>query len=735
MKGIIDLGNNPDDKIFKGAYSKGDKLNCIYAVVNMAIRDWYGDRRGMRKILYTDGNLIKNPLNHEFTREDYNKTDQILEGAILFLDIMSESGEEDISRELVSSVCLELNQLRLFYECMYNNRVLNEKALEKSEFLKLSLPQVIQSWLSYYQSQMILSREREVQRRRDLDFVTGFESLVASERASLFNGIHVSMSDSFEQLLEDMDALFRYVFYIKADERVYSESELRELDFITPYENENFSFLNGVALADTLLCHLEASFRYEGWFVSLRHDSGGETYYFFPNDDKPYKTHIASSLRNKQNIMLSVADENEKAYLTKEALCFSKDQIDREFFEVSKQIDLSDFESFHLDKNVYVQLSTYTNAEISAFLRKSKPYYRRCSFNGMDVEEYLSAYVFLNTISKVYHCASVSTDDLSTYVPFVSLDYLCNEFSRLHGYKIDKAKKLIDCYVFDKNVSEKKKLGDIFTRPLVCVGVNTVLMSEALINQMNVNRNIEVLLEWNNVNLAPMGKELERRMIDMLTNVEGLVVNKNHIEFDAYDGRAVEFDFIATLDDWLVLIEMKSLIQPYDNDELYKRRTTLSEGVKQVKRRVRVLQRDWTKIKNMVSVSLPDKPYDDNHIIKIVCSDVGDYTGLEEDGVILTDCETVVKYFTNPFIHVVSKKSGEVSESRIRTLWKSGRPTAEEFIRYLHNPETMSHIMGCIDIEQKPIPILKGQKRIAFFDLVVTKNPWKKLAEKYGVIG
>jgi len=58
---------------------------CIHAVISLAKDDYYVDKRGIKKILYSEGNLLKNPLHYSFDQNDYNKTQTILLSAIQFL--------------------------------------------------------------------------------------------------------------------------------------------------------------------------------------------------------------------------------------------------------------------------------------------------------------------------------------------------------------------------------------------------------------------------------------------------------------------------------------------------------------------------------------------------------------------------------------------------------------------------------------------------------------------------
>lgn len=739
---------NDSSEVFKEAYAEGDIRRCVRSIVNIVKDDWFVNKQGLRRALYTDGNLLKNPLNYSFNKEDFEKTTTIIWNSVNYLNKSSATDGSCISEEMAKNSSEELIQLALMYECMYHNRIQTDKALNDSNFLKLSLPQIIHSFLVFFQSQTNLSREKIAAEWKQHEMVTGLEALVSSEVTSLNPNAHVSMIDSLEQLLEDIDILFRFIYRLKADEIEKSERELKELDYVTPYESIDYSKLDYYVLIDVWHTKMEASFRYSNWNIQLLKDQDDvEVYGFYPSDEKAYKTHIASGLRKKHNVFLQTASEKANEILQNHSH-YNQLNLDKnvsfklpgdfftEYLSVSNRLNLNDIESFHFDKDEYKRLSYLIEPLIESTKRRNKSYYFTCVLkDNIKVLDYLNAYVFLYTISKVYFCAAIKSEKQNELVKLVNLQYLYTEFAILYDYKQDLSKKLIDSFVFDKTIARKKIYGDIFTRPLINVGSNMVLLSEALIDQANLDRNIEVLLEWNNVNLAPVGKELENNLIKELENVGYLNVNTNKLEFMAYDHRNVEFDFFATIEDYLILIEMKSLLQPYDDDELYRRRKTISDGVEQLLRRVKIVQNDWDKIREKASIVLPVQPYDEDHIIKVVCTDVCDYTGLESKGVILSDYATVIKYFTNPFVHAVIDKPGKgFRYSKKQVLWKDDRPTAKEFIEYLGNPDTMNYLLECLKPEWKSIPLLDNYKKIACFDMLLKEDPWKKLADLHDVL-
>ena len=732
--------------IFKQAYLNGDIRRCARCVVNIAKNDWFLYKRGLRKVLYSEGNILKNPLNFSFQEDDYTKIKSIIVSAMKHIENLSLKENSCISKEMSNYCCKELAQLFLLYECFYENRIRNMEKINESNFLKLSLPQIFRSCLVFFQSQYNLAREEIASRWNSQDYVTGFESQVASEKASINPSVHVSIGDSFEQLLESMDTLFRYIFYLKGNE-VISEEEIRKMDFATPYESPDYSTLDVLSMLDVLWGKMEAGFRYLKWNIEIRkNEYDDKVYCFYPSDEKAYKTHVAAGLRKKYNFMIEITNEKCNQMMGSQFIVENEDDgksdlyhlpgnFYQEYAPVARRVDVNNWEGFHFERDEYCKLASYVKPIVFATKKRNKPYYFKVEFGQMNMVEYLDAYVFIYTLSKVLYCASIASREQEKLVPLISLDYIYNEYAAVSECERKKAKRLIDCFVFDRTVSQKKKNGDIFTNPLISVGSSMVLLSEGLISQMNLDRNIEVLLDRYNVKLAPVGKDLERKLVEKLQKVKNLKVNTKKIDFRAYDGKNAEFDFMAVLDDYLILVEMKSLLQPYDGDELYRRYKTILEGVDQVNRRVNVIKNDWKKIQELASIELPNEPYDEKHIIKIVCTDVFNFTGLKFNDVVITDYPTMVKYFTNPYIHgVVNMQNGETKIIKKKTLWlKSGKPSAEELIAYLYNPDTMECYMECLKPEWKYIPVFKGYQKIAFKDLALKEDPSIKLAQKYSI--
>lgn len=728
------------DKIaaLKEAYTENDIRRFVFLVYHIAVDDYFSTKRGIRKFLYTDNLILPNPLNYAVCDEEIEKAKQIIKSAIDYFRKMEKSESDGhYNKDVCSKIADELIQIFLFYDVMYDNHKKNEERLNIQAFLKHSLAEIIRSTLVYHQDQMRLARRTQEMMLDGKGFITGMESRVTDRSSDMYSDIKVAIGDSFEQLIEQMDALFRYVYFLKSDD--FKDSDGWKRGFLIPYESKDFKELTLLCMGDVLYEKIENRFRYTEAEITTAKDPNGVLVFVFGiGDVDAYKIHIAAGLRREHSFLF------QKSILALDSERLSKnDGADthfyQEYFRVSERLDVSNIESFHFDNTEYAQLEKLLDSSLIALRERTKDYYFKREFSNIKVESYLNAYVYLYTLSKVYYAAALKwmdEEDINTYsvlIPFVNIQYLYQEFSNLYSHiSYKNAKELINCFVFDNKISKDKSKGDLFTRPLVKVNKDKILLSEALIDQMNLERNIEVLLESYNVDISPVGKDMEKRVIKSLSAIDAISVNTVPVEFLAFDSRNVEFDCIATFDDYLMLIEMKSLYTPYSDFDLFKRRKTVKEGVEQVNRRAQIVRYDWEKIKKAVDIKLPKNPYPEEKIIKIVCTDIGDFTSLEIDGVIITDETTLLKYFTNPYVNGMISMANEIQNFQQQVLWKKdGRPTADEFIEYLHNPDTIKFILDAMGSEIKPLYLHDGCKAIAFDDITINYDPWLELGKQF----
>ncbi len=65
-----------------------------------------------------------------------------------------------------------------------------------------------------------------------------------------------------------------------------------------------------------------------------------------------------------------------------------------------------------------------------------------------------------------------------------------------------------------------------------------------------------------------------------------------------------------------------------------------------------------------------------------------------------------MKYFTNPYVDILITQQGKVEIKNVKTLWKYGKPKANEFKEYLMNPVSISPFTNTLKKEWIPLPVM-----------------------------
>lgn len=279
----------------------------------------------------------------------------------------------------------------------------------------------------------------------------------------------------------------------------------------------------------------------------------------------------------------------------------------------------------------------------------TKEYYLDCSVKGVKVRDLLVAYNYLDTLSEVLYFASLKyiddkkQDTYTKEISLINVKYLIEELARIHEFEIEYSGKLVDRFVFHE---KKNRDDDIFSQPLLKISKKQVILSQALLDQVNLDRFIERQFIRFNKNVAEVGHIFEQEFINKLkrgyskgitdfehNDIPNFSLNTNKVKYDAFDGREIEYDVISVLGDYLILTELKAVMTSYDLNDLEKRKENVKEAIQQLNRRKESVRYDWDKFKELVSIELPENPYDDDHIILVACTDTYDYTPLKYSNV------------------------------------------------------------------------------------------------------
>ncbi len=714
-----------------------DLINVLFWL-NMCDEDTGSYNHRLKHALFAS-NCIHNPLGVKYDKNEYEKTMRVFGTAVKFAsDINSHNierpdilSDQFIFNEDIINDCVDV---LTYTKCFHHMNIVNTRRITENPIFQLPFVEQLLNLLVFLEDQTRIAKLTYTQ-HIDNTGITGMELSVANNSAEFHNDVNSSIADTFELNLESADEIIRLLYYR------YKKKLKESIDFLNinmslvhPYCDSDFQKYLYIAGQRHLLLRSEENIRY-GYSVLKYHKTSempqGAFVSYIENDEK-YRARSLGIYRREYQF-------RSNALMNYENQCDIESSMPH-IQELANQLVKSQSGPFALfDLNLfYPQIDQFKQADRISQIKErivetlTKKYYFDLCVNGVYVKDFICAYRYLTTISEVLYCASsmiIDESDQSTYTKqlgFANLTYLSSELTRIYGYSQEYAVQLIDRFVFHETDNNKE---DIFARPLIKISKTQVILCYATIDQVNLDRAIEKQFIQYNKDISEVGhifeKEFKQHLKDGYTNgildfkkkpIPNLRINTNKIEYEAFDHKNIEFDIVLVLDDYLILTELKSLLTSYDVSDLSSREKHIKEAVEQLQRRAQSVRYDWEKFKSKASISLPEQPFDSNHIILVACSDAFDYTPLQYENVYITDDSTYLKYFTSPYVESMIMGIDEVSISSRIHMWKKGFPDACEFVDYLVNPVNIHPFVDYIEKSTIPIPRMDKDDEVIFFE-------------------
>lgn len=715
------------------AYEKNDLVECrvqllsLVLLYNKDIMEGKLYDHDLKHILFKT-NFIRNPIGMKYTSEDYKKTKTILMGVFNLLKAINNpkiDTQHVFQKNLTidDQIIKDIIDVVAYTDCLYKMNSVNSKRMDENEISKIPFIEQLVSILLFYQDQIRIVRQN-YQDFLNKDCITGMELSVTNRPVEHYDNLNCSVSDNFEASLESMNEIVHYLYYQfgKDLETQVKDTDIK-FELIHPYQNVEFEKYLYISSQRHILCRIEEGIRY-GYYGLGYFDRKEEiqTYCFSLDSNEKYKARNIGVFRREYQAKNSVMFD----YRNKEDIYVAYKELPllaEELISVQEEgYMLLDFSKFHPDKELFRRAEGISKIKNRIVEALTKDYYLDCTVKNVKVSDLLCAYDYLYTLSEVLYFASIRFIDdqkQETYIKeicLVDISYLAKELSRIHGFEINYAEKMVDRFIF-----HEKKNGDddIFAQPLIKISKTQVVLSQALLDQVNLDRFIERQFIRYKKNVSEVGHIFEKKFIDTLNEgysesfldikhkaIPNFAVNTNKVKYDAFDGREIEFDVIAILGDYLILTELKAVMTSYDLNDLEKRKKNIKEAIEQLKRRAKSVEYDWKKIKELSSIELPDQPFDKDHIILVACTDAYDYTPLKYENVFITDDSSYLKYFTKPYVDVVRVKPGNTKIHNLKKLWKKGYPDAKEFMEYLMDPVTIHPFSEYMKKQLVPLPFM-----------------------------
>lgn len=705
-------------------YSEKDFTKCKNTLLHLAltcnanINEGNSYNHDIKRLLFAV-DFIKNPLGVKYSLDDYNNISSILLSTLRLLEKINDPKFDTSSifrkgLKIDRKIIDDLIDLVTYTHVLHQMNQINSKRMDDCETCKLPFVEQMLTTLTFFQDQIRLLRQNSQTYLHD-DYITGMEFAVADRPVEYCENSTSSISDSLESTLEAINQIIRYLYY-QHGKSLQSQVQSGTINFelIHPYQNADFQQYLYIATQRHLLHRIEEGIRYGYYtFVSTGIQDNGIRYFQFSlqNEDN-YRARRLGILRREhqyqQHGLINALNQDELTEAYEEL----KRQADILINLQMAETMMLDVGQFHPNKALFKKAEETISPKLRIVEQLTKDHYLECQVKDVKICDLLCAYRYLSTLAGILYAASsqlIDQDVPRTYIKeicLVNTSYLSSELSRIHDYSFEYAEKLIDRFVFHER---SNKYDDIFAQPLLKISDTQVVLSQALLEQVNIDRAIERQFIRFEKNISEVGFDFEKHFADSLTRgysqsilnpqrkkIPNFEQNINKIKFVAFDGKDIEFDVIAKLGDYIILTELKSIMSSYDLADLETRKKNIKVAIDQLKRRAESLIYDWDTIRSMVSIHLPEKPVARDHIILVACTDSYDYTPLKEGDIFITDESSYLKYFTNPYVQAIKTEKNAATVITVKELWSNGYPDATEFMEYLLDPVTIHPLADCL---------------------------------------
>lgn len=569
--------------LFKEFFEERKPIKC-----GKLLLDIYNKHKdGFRKAVLLS-ECFHDPLGFNYNQEIHEFT----------LSIINRSFKLAHSEEYPKEFMIELQQLYLAFTLFNHNNIRNTNKLNECEFMNFSLSKQIRMICIFLQDQNRLEGKLRENNIKKQGYFTGMEGAISDRETDTNPNMLVSFEDNFEGILEAFDILIRYLYYKKSKD--YRDKTIPEHGDITHIKIPSLELIINLSIQRNLLIKTWEKFKYSQWNIFLDKIDEQDIYIFIPKLEDEYREHIIASNRRQYSSILNLLKTNNIESILNNRNIVSK---------ISSEIDKDKIKTlFLISKEDYFCAVKSYQAVIDSYKANMHSHYLELTLNGLKVQDILKVFELLYVLSDCYIeliYKDFDQEDEAWYkylCPIIPIEYFIECLTNLYDFTKEYSLKLISCFTFEPKI---KGDSDVFSRPLISVNSEHIIFCPILIQRMNLERIIEMLLSNFEVNIARIGTDFENQIRLILSYFSIINVNTNKIEFFASDGRDIEFDFIGTFDNHLLLWEFKAMTVPYSDKKHMECKKAIIEGVKQIKRRNRIIKTDWNKIKKLSNIELP----------------------------------------------------------------------------------------------------------------------------------
>ena len=605
---------------------------------------------------------LGNPVSYKFSESDLEKAIEVLENAQ--------------KNELEEGFQDELFKIVFIMKVIYDNLSEANRIREKNGFLRYSLDTQLQLLIMYEEDQRRLAIESNNERSKD--YISGMSHLVARTDSQISPGTKYSIVENTEHQIEMINDVLPYLLFM--DQRREKDDEVKEI-LCHLYDPEFEQFIKASNLGQAYK-DVWAAYQYEDYDLKLTETD--KLVFLVPDDMRKAKIHYIAGIRREKR-QVEHGLKNTMMYRSE------AERSQRMMTRIARRFSMECWKSmFAMEQEIYNRCKRFAGVLVKCLKDEIPDYLLSQPFLNGQLGELLELYEFLITMSRIYeeildnHWVSVKPEHYIYLCPEVDLNVLSENFARLYGKDLKHASDLLQCYIYK---CERDKEADLFSTPLVSLSNGHVLFAPHLLQQINMKRKLEHAMLDYKLKRTKLGEIYEKEIRKELGAYTGLEVYPEPIQFRSSLGDT-DIDVLAKLDDYLILIEIKHLVTPYDSKRYYEDQKTIKKAAEQLEKRIEVVQKDWDMLRSVTGDFLPEEKIPKEKIIPVICTNIEDFTSLKYKGYPVIDESALLRFFQNPLVTIRSKDQ-VLSRKRI---WEGNRFTANDFCAYLENPPAVGWI-------------------------------------------
>lgn len=684
-----------------------DLVKSIQQLLLLYIKD---DKSFIRNLLLS-GALFE-PVTLGIKKNDMEFMNQVFLKAIEHVKEKSVD-EEKLFNDFIQDSLRLIHSINTIYDAIKEN----EKLLSQNEFLGYPFKKQIQMYSTFIESQAFYSQRYLEDTMSPKKPLTGMEEMITRE------GKNLSLTDNFEAIVELFDTLIRLLQF-NSQGKIDGQSTNSYTD-VSPYYIPSLEQIMHLTSHKETLDTLWEKIKYRDWNFYVYKTERDKVYYYSPRHENNHKLEKAATHRYRYKEYVD--------YISNLNLDFANRTVneinDIISFPVNKPEKL-----FALDPEVLNLCLQISKPRIETAIEKMRgklgdrfSTIKIGHSKTISLHDLYDCFSYLLSLGNAYSLNSFRSfddSDFSFLAPVLDIDHFVKGFIKNYNIEPEKAEEIIELAVFKPK--DMKKSLDVFSQPLIYVGDNQIVFCPHLIIQMNFERIVEKHLNAFEIQLSSKGTVLENELNSIMNFSPYFEVNNTKVKFEAYDNKQVEYDMIGVMDHKILLIEMKCLTRPYSDYELNEKEREILNGVEQVNRREKILINQPELVQKHMDINLPTNSPTKEDIIKIVCTDIFDFTGRTVGDVYITDKSAFMKFFLNPNFEQIEIHGREHEVTHVQRLYNE-KPTSKILIEYLKLPLAVKPFFSKLVEEPRKLMLLSEKsKKIGFTDYIIRTNPFEQ---------